>query len=91
MAVEQHDAATPRQTSAKRFAPILGANIKARRIALAIAQGTLAERIGVSQTNLSQIELGNQWVREATLISLCDALDVEPNELMTPDYFAEGA
>lgn len=91
MAVSKRSRKTAARPVVGRFAPVLGANIRARRIALSIAQGDLADLIGVSQNNLSQLELGNQWIREDTLISICEKLDVKPNELMTPNYFADSA
>lgn len=44
----------------------------------------LAERIGVSQGQISRLENGRQGLRSQTLIRLAGALGVEPYELLLP-------
>ncbi len=44
----------------------------------------LAEKIGLSEQNLSQIRTGKvRGVRFSTLVKICDALDCQPGDLMT--------
>lgn len=49
----------------------------------------LAEKIGLSEQNLSQIRTGKvRGVRFSTLVKICDALDCQPGDLMT--FIREG-
>lgn len=45
--------------------------------------GTLAERIGLSLTNLSLLKTGKvKGVRFSTLSAICEALDCQPGDLL---------
>ena len=47
-------------------------------------QAQLAEKVGIAEKYLSALERGNKWGSFETLISLANALDVEPYELLLP-------
>ncbi|GAA4469678.1 hypothetical protein GCM10023093_29550 [Nemorincola caseinilytica] len=54
----------------------IGFAIKTIRTRLAISQLELAERSGITQTALSQIETGKKRPAQKTLDSICAALDI---------------
>ncbi|MBO3697753.1 helix-turn-helix transcriptional regulator [Roseivirga sp. E12] len=44
---------------------------------------TLAEKVGISVTNLSLLKTGKaKGLRFATLLSICEALDCEPGDII---------
>jgi len=54
----------------------IGRTIKLARKAHKIKQGNLAERVGISQTYLSQIEAGKVNVSIDILAKICKILDI---------------
>jgi transcriptional regulator with XRE-family HTH domain len=52
------------------------------RLRAALSQKELAERVGMSQTTLSDLETGKTQARPSTMRRLAQALKVEPAELM---------
>jgi transcriptional regulator with XRE-family HTH domain len=63
---------------------ILGKNLKLFRGRRAMSQADLAEFAGISIPFLSDIERGNKWPYIETLVSLAEALGIEPYELLRP-------
>lgn len=59
----------------------LGANIKARREKLGLAQTTLGERSGVHRTYINQLENGHKNLTVVVLSRLADALATTPSAL----------
>lgn len=59
----------------------LGANIKARREKLGLAQTTLGERSGVHRTYINQLENGHKNLTVVVLSRLADALGTTPSAL----------
>jgi DNA-binding XRE family transcriptional regulator len=59
----------------------LGANIKARREKLGLAQTTLGERSGVHRTYINQLENGHKNVTVVVLSRLADSLGTTPSAL----------
>ncbi len=59
----------------------LGANIKARREKLGLAQTTLGERSGIHRTYINQLENGHKNVTVVALSRLADALGTTPSAL----------
>ena len=48
-----------------------------------MSSGELAERIGITQANLSILKTGKaKAIRFKTLIALCQALDCQPGDLL---------
>ena len=62
---------------------IIGQNISEYRRELSLTQEQLAERAGISQQFLSKLENGKGVPSVATIMSLCDAMDLEANKLLT--------
>jgi len=62
---------------------IIGKNVSECRRAMNLTQEQLAERAGICQQFLSRIETGRGIPSVATVMALCDALDVESNMLLT--------
>ena len=47
----------------------------------------LAEKVGLSVTNLSLLKTGKaKGVRFGTLVAICDALDCEPGDILSIEY-----
>lgn len=64
----------------------LSNNLKRIRSAKGMTQVELAERSGLKQATLSQIELGKAWPDYNTIVSICSALRCEHTELTShPD------
>ena len=63
---------------------ILGSRIMQRRKQLGIKQSELAELIGVSDNQISNIENGKSFPRLSSFIKICDILDCNS------DYFLSG-
>lgn len=64
---------------------IYGRNIKRLREERKMTQDALSEKIGLNEKYLSTIETGAKWGSFDTLISLANALNVEPYELLLPN------
>lgn len=60
-------------------------NIKRFREENHVTQSTLAEKIGITDKYLSAIETGSKWGSFETLVSIANALNIEPYELLLPD------
>jgi DNA-binding XRE family transcriptional regulator len=59
----------------------IGANIKARREKLGLAQTSLGERSGIHRTYINQLENGHKNVTVVVLSRLADALGTTPSAL----------
>ena len=62
----------------------MGSRISTRRKHLGISQNKLAERVGISNNHMSNIERGNEKPSFDVLIEICNELQV------TPDYLLMG-
>jgi len=62
---------------------IIGRNIHECRKALHLTQEELAERAGICQQFLSRLERGKGVPSVETIMSLCDAMNVDSNRLLT--------
>lgn len=62
---------------------IIGWNISECRRSLSLIQAELAERAGISQQFLSRLESGKSVPSVKTIMSLCDAMNIESNRLLT--------
>lgn len=62
---------------------LLAANVRRLREARGFSQTTLADRMGVAPTRISEIEHGRCGVSGSTLDKLADALACKPQDLLT--------
>ena len=60
------------------------ANLQRARQAAGLTQAELAEKSGVSQPHISQLESGTWEPRLATIMQLARALGIEPGALLPP-------
>jgi len=63
----------------------IGANVKAIRTELGITTTALAQKVGISQAQVSRLENGKQGFRSATLVKLAKALRIPPFRLFMTD------
>lgn len=68
----------------KKLSKSVGALIAARRKALGLTQGELAERVNIEQESMSRIETGSITTSLGRLVSLADALDCPVETLLRP-------
>jgi len=59
----------------------IGATVKAIRTELGMTTTKLAEKVGISQAQISRLENGQQGFRSGTLVKLAKALKVPPFRL----------
>ncbi len=57
--------------------PRIASTLKARRIELGLTQQQLADKLGVKQSNVSQIESGEKGLSIPMLLRYCKALKLE--------------
>ena len=70
----------------------IGNNLFKIRRRLGLTQAEAAERSGLSDRTYADIERGEVSMRLGTLLQICDALHITPNEILThtdDDDFAE--
>ena len=61
----------------------IGQRIRKYRKALGLSQDALAERVGISNVNLSKIKNNKVTaIRFSTLAAICDALDCEAGDIL---------
>jgi transcriptional regulator with XRE-family HTH domain len=60
----------------------LGGNIRRERARLAMNQGELARKVGLSRTSVTNVELGRQGLAVHQLFEFAAALGVEPCRLL---------
>lgn len=68
----------------EEFKKIYSENIKSKRIEEGIKQDKLAEKIGLTEKYISDLETGRRAGSLETLLLIANALDVEPYELLLP-------
>ncbi len=68
----------------EEFKQIYADNIKSRRNQLGLKQDKLAEKINLSEKYISDLETGRRIGSFETLVSIANALEVEPYELLLP-------
>lgn len=61
---------------------LFGMRLKSRRQALGLKQTHVADRIGITRSQMSNMEAGRSWVGIETLDALCEALSATPNDLL---------
>jgi len=64
------------------MAQSIGANIKAKRRALGLNQEDLAQKLGLTQANISRIEASVKGPSAETLLAIAEALACDVRELM---------
>ena len=65
---------------------LIGLNIKNCRKRKKLTQAQLAEKINLSTNHISHIESGSSKMSLDTLIDVCNALEVSPNEILWGTY-----
>ncbi len=65
-----------------RIQELLARNIKHARTRLGLSQMRLAELCGVSTSFIGEIETGRKYPSAVTLQKLCDALGLEPYQIL---------
>lgn len=68
----------------EEFKQIYADNIKLKRNQLGLKQDKLAEKINLSEKYISDLETGRRIGSFETLVSIANALEVEPYELLLP-------
>lgn len=58
------------------------AHMICRRYAKGMTQVDLSRKVGITKDQIGRIERGEQVPRLSTLVSICSALDTDPNKLM---------
>ena len=71
-------------TSIDQVIKIYTANIKKARSEKAVTQAFVAEKVGVTDKYISDIETGRKPCSLDVLIAIANALDVEPYKLLMP-------
>jgi len=66
----------------QELARLVGDNIRRRRLELHLTQQALADRIGITQSYLSDVEKGKRSPLLSRLANFADALDVTPSYLL---------
>lgn len=59
-------------------------NLKALRTKAGLSQAALSEMASITDKFYNDIETGRKWGSFETMVALANALDVAPNELLTP-------
>ncbi len=72
-------------TSTSEIIRICALNVKRIRTKRNITQALIAEKIGITEKYVSDIETGRKPCSLDTLVALANALEVEPYELLLPD------
>ncbi len=66
---------------------LLGKKVKEIRTKRGLTQEELAEKIGISQKNLSKIECGKSFVTSETLNNILNSLNIKAKELFDFDCY----
>ena len=67
-----------------RLYGLIGDRLKQRRQELGKTQAWLAERVGLLRTSITNIEKGRQKAPLHVVYGLCEALEVDPLEILPP-------
>lgn len=66
----------------------IGRRIREFRKNAGLSQEALSEKADIDKNNLSRIERGSVTPALETLLSLCNALDITPNDILLESYHA---
>jgi transcriptional regulator with XRE-family HTH domain len=66
----------------EKLVRIIGQNVRRRRDELRMTQTTLAEKVGLPQSYISDLEGGKCAPRVATMAKLAEALEIPPSHLL---------
>ena len=69
----------------------IGQRVRGLRRMLGLTQGELADRVGIAASFLGHIERGTRVLSLETLMALCAALSVTPNDLLGMEHAAISA
>ena len=76
------------QIDDNKLKEILSQNIKSARLSSGLTQENLAEMSNISLEFLKAVETARSGISLTTLISICHALNITPNELLK-DFFKD--
>lgn len=68
---------------------VVGNNLYKVRKATGLTQAEVAEKAGLSDRTYADIERGNTIMRIDTLLKICNALHITPNEILVNDNSIE--
>lgn len=68
----------------------LGQRIREERIRHGLTQKDLADKVDLTRTSVTNIELGRQKLLVHTLIEIAEALDLDPGTLLPQESSQEG-
>jgi transcriptional regulator with XRE-family HTH domain len=75
----------------EELSEILRKNVRSRRKELGDSQADVAERSGITQEYVTQIESGSRIPTLKVLASLATALGTTPSALLSPEIFSSSA
>jgi len=61
---------------------MIGKRIKSIRVTKGLSQEFVAEHLGINQSTLARMEMGNPKLDSKQLISLCEVLEIDLEELI---------
>src|SRR3954463_9263178 len=67
---------------------LLGERVRRLRVAKRMSQADLAAKLGVSAQQVQKYERGSNRISAATLVAICNALEVQSSEMLSG--FSEG-
>jgi len=74
-----------KQHLASKLQEVIAANIRRRRLELALSQEEFADLCGYHRTYIGSVERGERNITILTLSAIAAALQTDPRELLTPD------
>ncbi len=72
-------------TSIEETIRICARNVKRLRTSRHVTQAHVAEKVGITEKYLSDIETGRKFCSLDTLVAIANCLEVEPYELLLPE------
>lgn len=77
-----------REVQPEELKQVFRDNLRSRRLRLGLTQAELAEKLGVAQAYISDLESGRKRPLVDTLATIADALKTTPARLLTPKVSA---
>jgi transcriptional regulator with XRE-family HTH domain len=71
-------------TTTRTAGELLGGHVRELRQKRGLTQNDLAQRLGVPQSRISEIESGTRMPNLVTMLRLAAALDCKPSALLAP-------
>lgn len=77
--------------TAQELKDAIGANVRNRRKELGYSQRFVADEVGVTQSQIAQIELGNSSPSVELVVKLANCLKTEPQSFYAPRTFSSAS